>query len=235
MTLTLAAREGRLCHGLAAILFVALSLGSARAAWAQNPKTLRPQGYVSDFARVISPDTKRIIENICSELDKKAQAQIAVVTVRSLEGESVEEYSINLATHWGIGPKQKDRGVLILVAPAQRKYRIEVGYGLEPILPLTERVAEVIAKDRHVTLDSLNQEAQTPAGSEIPPPPLSPETIAVPALLILMLLFFPLLGLLLRRRAGRRYGHRHGLFWAAAPWFLGGGNWGGASWGGGGF
>ena len=261
MTPTLAASDGRPRHWLFVGVFVALCLGVAGVATAQNPKTLRPQGYVSDFARVISPDTKQIIENICRELDKKAAAQIAVVTVHSLEGESIEEYSINLATRWGIGPKQKDRGVLILVAPTQRKYRIEVGYGLEPILPdglvggfgreavpqfrirnysgavllLTERVAEVIAKDRHVTLDSLNQEAQTPAGSEIPPPPLSPQTIAVPALLILILLFFPLLGLLLRRRAGRRYGHRHGLFWAAAPWFLGGGNWGGASWGGGGF
>src|SRR5690348_8408785 len=126
MTRTLAAREGRVHHWLAAVLFVALSVGSTQTTLAQNPKTLRPQGYVSDFARVIPPDTKQIIENICSELDKKAQAQIAVVTVRSLEGESVEEYSINLATHWGIGPKQKDRGVLILVAPAQRKYRIFV-------------------------------------------------------------------------------------------------------------
>src|SRR5690242_7578013 len=110
MTPTLAAREGRVHHWLAAVLFMALCLGSGHIARAQNPKTLRPQGYVSDFARVISPDTKQIIENICGELDKKAQAQIAVVTVRSLEGESVDEYSVNLATRWGIGPKQKDRG-----------------------------------------------------------------------------------------------------------------------------
>src|SRR6185437_5774004 len=102
-------------------------------ALAQNPRSLRPQGYVNDFAHVLAPDSKSAIEALCSEVDHKAQAQIAVVTVRSLEGESVEDYSINLATHWGIGPKQKDRGILILLAPNEHQYRIEVGYGLEPI------------------------------------------------------------------------------------------------------
>lgn len=240
-----------------------LALLLARSAAAQNPKELRPQGYVNDFARVISPDSKHSLEAICQEVDKKADAQIAIVTVRSLDRRSVEEYSIELASHWGIGPKQRDRGVMILVAPHEHRYRIEVGYGLEPILPdglvgdfgrqalpqlrinnysgaillLTERIAEVIAKDRGVTLDSLSQSGQAPLGSETAPPPITPRSIAVPVLSVIVLLFFPLLGLLLRMRAGRRYGHRHGVMWAAAPWFLGGGGFGGGggSWGGGGF
>lgn len=230
---------------------------------AQNPRDLRPQGYVNDFAHVISPDSKESLEEICQEVDKKADAQIAIVTVRSLNHESIEQYSIDLATHWGIGPKQKDRGVMILVAPREHRYRIEVGYGLEPILPdglvgdfgreavpqlrinnysgaillLTERVAEVIAKDRHVTLDSLSQSGQAPLGPDTAPPPITPRSVAVPILSVLVLLFFPLLGLLLRMRAGRRYGRGHGVMWAAAPWFLGGGGFGGGggSWGGGGF
>ncbi|MGB7665682.1 MAG: TPM domain-containing protein, partial [Candidatus Acidiferrales bacterium] len=213
---------------------MALVLGATAAA--QNPKDLRPQGYVSDFAHVISPDTKAALDTLCQELDKKAGAQIAIVTVRSLEHESIEEYSIDLATRWGIGPKQKDRGVLILVAPRQRRYRIEVGYGLEPILPdglvgdfgrqavpqlrignysgaillLTENVATVVAKDRGVTLAALSQDGQSPMGAETPPPPPTPQNVTLRILPVLLLLFFPLLGLLLRMRAGRRYGRGHG-------------------------
>ena len=242
---------------LVTLLFAATTL-------AQNPRSLRPQGYVNDFAHVLAPDSKNAIEALCQEVDHKAQAQIAVVTVRSLEGESIEDYSINLAAHWGIGPKQKDRGVLILLAPNEHKYRIEVGYGLEPILPdglvgsfgreaqpqlriqnysgavllLTERIAAVIAKDRGVKLEALAQESQNnPMGAETPPPPFTARNIAVPLLSIMMLLFFPLLGLLMRMRAGRKYGRRgHGVWWAAGtPWYFGGGNWGGGSWGGGAF
>ena len=248
---------------LAGIAIFVLFIG-ASAVVAQNPRTLRPQGYVNDFARVLAPDSKKAIEVLCLEVDRKAQAEIAVVTVRSLEGESIENYSINLATHWGIGPRQKDRGVLILLAPNERKYRIEVGYGLESILPdglvgtfgreaqpqlkirnysgavllFTERIAAVIAKDRGVTLDALAQESRSnPMGAETPPPPFTARNIAVPLLSVMMLLFFPLLGLLMRMRARRKYGRGgHGVWWAAgAPWYFGGGNWGGGSWGGGAF
>jgi uncharacterized protein len=253
----------RCLHQRASFWLVILSFFLAGPATAQNPRDLRPQGYINDFAHVISPDAKNDLQSICQELDKKADAQIAIVTVRSLEHESIEEYSIDLATRWGIGPKQKDRGVLILLAPRQHRYRIEVGYGLEPILPdglvgdfgreavpqlqignysgalvlLTEHIAAVIARDRGVTLETLAQNGQASLGAETPPPPLSPRTVAVPLLSILVLLFFPLLGLLLRMRAGRRYGRGHGVMWAAAPWYLGGSGFGGGggSWGSGGF
>lgn len=247
----------------AALLVFLLAAALAVPAEAQNPKELHPQGYVNDFAHVISPDTRRSLEGICDEINKKADAQIAIVTVKSLEHRTIEDYSIDLATRWGIGPKQKDRGVMILVAPHEHKYRIEVGYGLEPILPdglvgdfgrealpqlrignysgaillMTERVAGVIAKDRGVTLESLSQNGQTPLGTETAPPALTAQNLAVPLLCLLVLFFFPLLGFLLRRRAGRRYGRGHGVMWSAAPWFFGGGfgGGGGGSWGGGGF
>jgi uncharacterized protein len=254
-------------HGVSRILATAAFLLTLlpTAAQGQRPRDLRPQGYVNDFAGVINPDTRRELSAICSELDQKAQAQIAIVTVRSLEGESIEDYSIDLATRWGIGPKQKDRGVLILLSLRDRRYRIEVGYGLEPILPdglvgdfgrqaapqlrignysgavllLTERVAGVIAKDRGIQLSSLPQESPSPMGPETEPPPLTPQTIAVPLLTLLILFFFPLLGFFLRLRAARRYGRSHGVWWWAGPVFWGGGGWGGGSggisWGGGGF
>ncbi len=88
---------------------------------AEKPQDLQPQGYVNDFAGAINPETKQELNALCAEVDQKAQAQIAVVTVKSLEGEPIENFSIDLATRWGIGPKQKDRGVMILLAPNDRQ------------------------------------------------------------------------------------------------------------------
>jgi len=105
------------------------------AARAEQVKNLKPQGYVNDFAGVLSAQAKDKLTALCAEVDQKAKAQIAIVTVSSLEGEPVEQFSIDLATAWGIGPKQKDRGILILFAPNDHRDRIEVGYGLEEILP----------------------------------------------------------------------------------------------------
>src|SRR5260370_6195863 len=102
---------------------------------AEQVKNLKSQGYVNDFAGVLDAPAKEKLAALCAELDRKAGAQIAAVTVSSLEGEPIEQYSIDLATQWGVGPKQQSRGVLILLAPNDRKYRIEVGYGLEAILP----------------------------------------------------------------------------------------------------
>src|ERR1051326_2329979 len=155
---------------------------------AQKPQDLKPQGYVNDFAGVINPETNQELNALCSEVDHKADAQIAIVTVKSLEGEPIENFSIDLATRWGIGPRQKDRGVMILLAPNDRQYRFEVGYGLEPILPdglvggfgrqarpllregnysaalllMTQQVAAVIAKDRGLSLDALARKTIVP-------------------------------------------------------------------------
>src|SRR5579864_2266929 len=92
---------------------------------AEQVKNLKPQGYVNDFAGVLSASAKDKLTALCAEVDQKTKAQIAVVTVSSLEGEPVEQFSIDLAMQWGIGPKQKATGILILVAPNDRKYRFE--------------------------------------------------------------------------------------------------------------
>jgi uncharacterized protein len=111
-----------------------LFLLAAFPALAENPKDIHPSGYVTDFAGVIAPDTKARLEELCREVEEKTGAQIAVVTVHSLDGESVENYAVDLYKKLGVGSKGDNRGVLLLVAPDEHKYRIEVGYGLEPVI-----------------------------------------------------------------------------------------------------
>src|SRR4029077_5782041 len=111
-----------------------LLLSAALPAFAENPKNIHPSGYVTDLASAIAPDTKARLEALCREVEEKAGAQIAVVTVHSLEGESVENFAVDLYKQLGVGSKRDNRGVLLLVAPDEHKYRVEVGYGLEPVI-----------------------------------------------------------------------------------------------------
>jgi uncharacterized protein len=90
-----------------------------------------PHGYVSDFAAVLSKGTISDTEAKLHSLEQSTGVQVAVVTVPSLGGDTVENYAMKLFAEWGIGNKEKDTGLLILVAPNERKTRIEVGYGLE--------------------------------------------------------------------------------------------------------
>jgi len=157
--------------------FVLLS-ASLTALHTDARKEAKPRGYVNDFAEVLSSSTKDQLTALCAEVDQKAQAQIAVSTVRSLDGRSIEDFLIDLAAQRGIGPKQSERGVLILLVVDDRLYRFEVGSGLEPILPdgktrgfgreampflqqanydaalllMSRRVADVIAQDRGIML-----------------------------------------------------------------------------------
>jgi uncharacterized protein len=111
-----------------------LFLVAALPALAENPKSVHPSGYVTDLAGVIAPETKARLEALCRELEEKTGAQIAVVTVHSLDGESIETYAVDLYKQLGVGSKRDNRGVLLLVTPDEHKYRIEVGYGLEPVI-----------------------------------------------------------------------------------------------------
>src|SRR5271155_1127207 len=103
---------------------------------AESVSTLpAPTGYVSDFAGVLSPQTKYNLENLCTQVDRQAHAQIAVVTLKTLDNDqSIDEFATALEDKWKVGPKGTDRGILMLVVMNPRKYRIEVGYGLEGIL-----------------------------------------------------------------------------------------------------
>ena len=101
---------------------------------AQSP-SLRPSGHVNDFANILDATSRAELESLLATLETETTAEVAVVTVTSLDGTSVEEFANTLFRTWGIGQRDKDNGVLILVAPAERRMRIEVGYGLEPVLP----------------------------------------------------------------------------------------------------
>ena len=90
-----------------------------------------PTGYVNDFANVLNRQVSAQLENTLAALQAKTGAEVAVVTVDSLEGAPIEDYAVRLFQTWGVGKKGKDNGVLILVAPNDRQVRIEVGYGLE--------------------------------------------------------------------------------------------------------
>jgi uncharacterized protein len=116
-----------------AVLLCAAFLGAVLAR-AEDIKSIHPRGYVTDLAGVINAEKKASLEALCTELEQKTGAQLAIVTVRSLEGESVETYAVDLFKQLGVGNKKDNRGVLLLLAPNERKYRIEVGYGLEPVI-----------------------------------------------------------------------------------------------------
>lgn len=150
------------------------------------PKPTAAAGiYVQDYAQVLSAEDKRRLLSIGQELDDKTTAQLAVVTVKTLDGQPIEDYALSILREWGIGSKEKNNGALIVVAVQDRRSRIEVGYGLEGLLTdgLAGRIqdqamipyfrkgnyaagivngyavtASLIAKDAGVQLTSINSE-----------------------------------------------------------------------------
>jgi uncharacterized protein len=102
---------------------------------------------VHDFADLLSPAQRAELESIARDVEQKTTAQIAIVTVQSLDGFTVEQYANDLFRAWGIGQKKTNNGVLFLIAPNERRMRIEVGYGIEPLLP--DSVCGEI-RDQHV-------------------------------------------------------------------------------------
>jgi len=96
----------------------------------------KPQRYVVDLAGIVDDATENRLNGYLQELEQKTTAQMVVLTILSLEGESIEDFSIAIAhDKWKLGQKGKDNGVLFLISVKDRKYRIEVGYGLEGVLP----------------------------------------------------------------------------------------------------
>jgi len=94
----------------------------------------QPQGYVSDYTNTLSTDFKSQLETNLKDFETKTGNEIAVAMISSLDGDTVENYAFKLFEQWKIGKKDKDNGILLLIAKNDRKLRIEVGYGLEPLL-----------------------------------------------------------------------------------------------------
>src|SRR6516162_8706408 len=107
----------------------------ACAAGAVDWKTLKPQGYVSDYAGVVDAASRARLETYLGAVESSTGAQIALVVVPSLEGEPIEDVANTIYRAWGVGQKGKNEGILLLLAINDRRSRLEVGYGLEPILP----------------------------------------------------------------------------------------------------
>ena len=114
-------------------LIVCVCIGVS--AFALDLDALKPQGYVSDFASVLDADTRAKIEDYCTRVEQATGVQMALVTVKTLDGAPVDDTANTLYRKWGIGKKGKNEGVLLLLAIDDHKDRVEVGYGLEPILP----------------------------------------------------------------------------------------------------
>ncbi len=93
---------------------VAVAIALPFSAQAEPIAQLKASDYVNDFAHVLDQNTIAQMDEICRQIDEKAHAQIAVVTIRSLDGSEIESYAGDLFHQWGIGSKSKDSGVLIL-------------------------------------------------------------------------------------------------------------------------
>jgi uncharacterized protein len=126
-----------LCVSLIAILTTEYSLAYS------SPGT--PSGFVNDYANIFTADQKSNLENTIRAFNASTTNEIAVVTIKSLQGDYIENYAVQLFKEWGIGTKKSDNGVLLLIALDDRKMRIEVGYGLEGALP--DSVAAKIIRD----------------------------------------------------------------------------------------
>lgn len=234
--------NGRAKSALLALFVIA----SAICLRAEPVSQLKPSGYVNDFAHALDANTTAQLNELCLQIDQKAHAQIAVVTINSLDGRDIEGYAVDLFQQWGVGSKATNRGVLILYAMQDHKSRIEVGYGLEPILPdgkvggfqreaiplmrqgnysgalllVTQRVSGVIAADAGVQIANLPAAPPAPQENEPAPFPVGGAVLIV--IVILLIIFTPL---------------RNVFFWLLLSNLIGGGRRGGGfgGFGGGGF
>ncbi|MFN3583882.1 TPM domain-containing protein [Phenylobacterium sp.] len=252
--MTLLAGARGLVLALLVFLVPVLAAGGALAAPEFPPLT----GRVVDDANLLSPQTEQRLSDELAKLEADTGHQVVVATVPDLQGYEIEEYGYQLGRAWGIGRKGEDDGVILLVAPNERKVRIEVGYGLEPVL--TDALSNVILQSAVLPrFKDGDYEQGIVAGAEAIVQQLAlPEDeakakvaeaaqaqaqrddggSAIPVIVVVFIIFWILsgiLGLFGRRRGG-------GLWWLL-PLFLsgsgrhrGGGDWGGGGgWGGGGF
>jgi uncharacterized protein len=210
-------------------------------------KALKPQGYVSDFANVIDPAGRTQLEAYCAAVERATGAQIALVTLPNLNGEPVEDVANTIYRAWGVGKKGKDEGAMLLLSIEDRRSRLEIGYGLEPIVPdgmagrvlremrpalreqhyteammaAAQTIGGVIAKAKNVTIDT-----QLPRRVQPEPETGIPWGAVLAGLVILFLI--------LRSRGPRGHGGGGGGLLAGMILgnMMGRGSWGGRSSGG---
>lgn len=118
---------------LVLIVFILLILMPGYSSVKANPQDISPTKYkyINDYTDIINDSTKQYIVSVGNELENKTGSQEVVVIVNSLEGKDIESYANELFRSWGIGQKDKNNGLLILIALNDKKWRVEVGKGLE--------------------------------------------------------------------------------------------------------
>ncbi|HZC15460.1 MAG TPA: TPM domain-containing protein [Caulobacteraceae bacterium] len=229
-------------RALIALALTALMLAAAPAR--ADPTFPALTGRVVDDAHVLSAQTQADLTAQLAALEQKTGDQVVVVTLPSLQGYEIEDYGYQLGRAWGIGQKGKNTGAILIVAPAEHKVRIEVGYGLEPVL--TDALSSVIIQEQilpkfrsgdvdggvvagtdaiisQLGLDPAQAQANVQAAARQPIRHPNP----IPVIFILIFVVFALRALFGRGGAG---------FWALPFLFMGGGGgFGGDDRGGGGF
>jgi uncharacterized protein len=171
------------------------------------------RGRINDYAGMLPSDKARQLEERLAQFERETGHQIALLTIRSLEGDSLEDFSIRVAENWKIGQKGFDNGAILIVARDDRKLRIEVGYGLEGVLPdaLASRIIREVITPRFRTGDfaggieaGLDAIMKVTRGEALPerarvPRAQSPETVGVIGGLLLAALFALIVGISQRR------------------------------------
>ncbi len=231
-----------------------LALALTTLAWGLDLSKLEPSGYVNDFAGVLDAQSRAAIETYCGNVERATGAQFAIVTVKSLEGDQVDDAAVRLFEKWKIGNKKTDEGLLLLLAVEDHKNRIEVGYGLEPMITDGD-AGDVLRSIRPIlrqgdyggalmtALQILGQQVAQAKGVTIegqPAPRQRREQQGIPGILIAFVIFMIVMNLL---GGGRRSGGGGGAGNMVAGMILGqmlgggrrrGGGWDGGGFGGGG-
>jgi len=235
----------RWCALLVALLWLAVA---ASAAAQQFPPLT---GRVVDAAKLLDADQMRQLDQLSAAVEQASSRQLVVATVPSLQGYTIEDYGYRLGRAWGIGQKGANNGVILLVAPNERKVRIEVGYGLEPIV--TDAYASIVVNQtilprfrdgdmaggivagaqqlaEQLKLPLEAAERRAAQASAKPARAENGGDWMVAAFWIAVVLVFVLLPLLRRSAGGKRY---RGGFAPVVIWGGGGSGWGGGASGGG--
>jgi len=209
---------------LAGLLFVVAP------AVAVDWKALKPQGYVSDFAGVVDAASRAELESYASRVQQTTGAQLAFVTVQSLQGEPIEDVANDLFHAWGIGQKGEDNGALVLLSIMDHKSRLEVGGGLGGAIP--DGMAGLLLDDMRPALrqsqygsaflaaaERLGSTIAQSKGVTIPPPATqfrvrrAPQDSAPVAVIFFGIFVFLTIVTLFIRGGGGRYGGGGGGFW----------------------
>lgn len=240
---------------LIGVLLLTLFIAASQTAAAAEVPRLK--GRVNDYAGLLSADRARALEERLAKSEKESGHQVAVLTVSGLEGEDIEGFGIRVAESWKIGHKGFDNGAILLVARDDRQLRIEVGYGLEGILPdaIASRIIREVIAPRFQAGDfaggiEAGVEAilkviagePLPVGNRPGRTPAGPLNQALFTLFLVAIIAVAALSHLSQRsarrawvgRGRRRRGDVGGPFWGGAGGGFGGGGFGGGGFSGGG-